>query len=155
MKFKIGDKVKIRKESRWYSEKDTANPINEIGVINDIFGTNISVTWKRLDNSYTEKDLELVEDKSNRQLAKEYLYDILNSKTISIKTSLENRDKFYKILNHLEIKYYEYEKRTLDNYKELFSKADKPLSQSAYLQTNLKTIDFEYILKEYKQILNK
>lgn len=71
--FKVGDLVKIKKDTRFYKaytdEGDTSNPINEVGQITNIQEfteyndetLNIYVTWPSVDhNTYNYEDLELI-----------------------------------------------------------------------------------------------
>jgi hypothetical protein len=65
-KFKVGDKVRIRKDSAfYYSEYYFNNPRDEDGVITGIAPRgclDIMVEWKNgSENSYSEKDLELAD----------------------------------------------------------------------------------------------
>lgn len=67
--FKIGDKVKISKDSYFYNRLDRYNPIDTIGMVYAMDGSmggdlNIQVEWfyrsgQPTHNCYTEKDLDM------------------------------------------------------------------------------------------------
>ena len=60
--FEIGDRVRIRTDSRYYESNNNSNPINVIGTIIEIC-TRFSVRWDNTRiNTYREHDLVLVEE---------------------------------------------------------------------------------------------
>lgn len=62
--FKVGDKVKIRKDSAYYGASDTHNPADAVGEvvrIDSIGSHNYKVQWPDGRNDYRAKDLELAE----------------------------------------------------------------------------------------------
>lgn len=63
MKFKIGDKVYLREDSRWSNGYDN-NPLDCLGVVtdsNESKGLNIAVKWcNGHENTYREGDLKMV-----------------------------------------------------------------------------------------------
>lgn len=69
MIFKVNDRVKIKKDSKWYKEGTKNNPNNIEGSITKIDNyndLNIYVNWDNGgDNAYTVKDLELIDNMSN------------------------------------------------------------------------------------------
>lgn len=66
MKFEIGQQVRIRKDSIYYTYNNPYNPKDIEGKIKDISTSaslNIRVTWNNnKENSYSESDLELVQE---------------------------------------------------------------------------------------------
>lgn len=70
MKFKVGDRVRIRPDTRFYMEGDKSNPIHEVGTIDfvgepELNELNISVKWDGgITNSYDETDLIFVNSHS-------------------------------------------------------------------------------------------
>lgn len=62
-KFKIGDKVKIRKDSKYYKELSMFNPRDVEGEVSITYGSGsafeYNVKWPEASNSYRECDLEL------------------------------------------------------------------------------------------------
>ena len=62
--LRVGDRVRIRKSSRYYRDGDRANPINEIGIIVRIEEKSFlsySVKWpNEYPNGYNEEDLDLM-----------------------------------------------------------------------------------------------
>jgi hypothetical protein len=65
MRFKVGDRVRIRTDSRFHGLHQTCNPTNEvIGVIVDLsrHGMDYCVDWPNGSNWYNEKDLDMVGD---------------------------------------------------------------------------------------------
>lgn len=58
--FKVGDKVRIRKDSKYYTDNGPRNPIGISGYISRFFGDGwINVEWDNGKyNNYREKDLE-------------------------------------------------------------------------------------------------
>ncbi len=68
MKFEIGQQVRIRKDSIYYTYNNPYNPIDIEGKIKDISTSaslNIRVTWSNnKENSYSESDLELTQETS-------------------------------------------------------------------------------------------
>jgi hypothetical protein len=171
MKFKIGDKVKI----------PTANPttsnleLKDCSLIRNLpdgqdycYITRIGNEGRKrswvlgsepdcTESEFWEKDLELYKV-SNKILAKEYLYNTITDKDNSIVTTLENRDKFYKMLDILNIEYFLYSESTLTSYSTLwsfYSKDTDNIAQSSYSRVELKYIEFDELINNYKQILNK
>lgn len=73
MKFNIGDKVRIRKDSGYHNINEQNNPHNDIvGEVNSVKEVeyegehNIMVTWPQCDNNlYEEHDLEHAEIVNN------------------------------------------------------------------------------------------
>lgn len=63
MKFKIGDRVLIRKDSEYYGKDKDHNPANVVGVVSYIFDDDDHPYWvdwsEEYANSYREYDLEL------------------------------------------------------------------------------------------------
>jgi len=66
-KLKVGDRVKIKKDSMWYGDGDN-NPTNVVGVINNTnndshYDLKITVDWDNgTYNAYKEEDLELADN---------------------------------------------------------------------------------------------
>ena len=64
--FKVGDRVRIKKESSYYG-RDENNPANEVGVVtktSQYYHYHIRVIWdNKCTNTYRESDLELVQEK--------------------------------------------------------------------------------------------
>jgi hypothetical protein len=66
--MKVGDKVKIRKDSNFYKDNWENNPRDVVGVITSLNGSGaavdlpIDVKWPGIDpvNDYAEADLEVV-----------------------------------------------------------------------------------------------
>lgn len=66
--MKVGDKVKIRKDSEFYKDNWENNPRDVVGVITSLNGSGaevglpIDVKWPGIDpvNDYAEADLEVV-----------------------------------------------------------------------------------------------
>lgn len=66
--MKVGDKVKIRKDSQFYNDGWFNNPVGVVGVITSLNGSGakqdlpIDVAWPGIDhvNDYAEADLEVV-----------------------------------------------------------------------------------------------
>ena len=64
MKFKIGDRVRLREDSRW-NDNTVANPFGIEGVIQGV-GLPIEVLWGNgKTNYYEETDLDLVESEKD------------------------------------------------------------------------------------------
>lgn len=63
--FKIGDKVKIRKDSKYYDRVEPSNPKDTIGTICQLYEThsyNYQVKWPAgAKNAYNDFDLELAD----------------------------------------------------------------------------------------------
>ena len=81
MKFKTGDKVKIRKDSEFCGQSKSHNPSNEIGTVSyegDFFKTNLTdeydtgVIWKGGNNVYRKYDLEHCRIKNTKIARKLY-----------------------------------------------------------------------------------
>ena len=72
MRFKVGDRVRIRKDSIYYG-KGKFNPSNEIGTVDRIRvydNYQYLVKWKNCTNDYREDDLELADLKINPNFSK-------------------------------------------------------------------------------------
>jgi hypothetical protein len=76
MKFKVGDKVKIVKESQYYRDNDKGNPKDTNGEVFEIVISDsmpIKVRWSNnRTNCYYESDLELVQEIQEIQEMKKY-----------------------------------------------------------------------------------
>lgn len=65
--FKVGDRVKIGKDSQYYKEKSRTNPRDKEGVISDVYEKDLfcyGVVWVQekhdvISNTYRLNDLEL------------------------------------------------------------------------------------------------
>lgn len=92
--FKVGDKVKIRKDSKYYGASWFSNPVDVLGEVNSIYPNSelpIRVEWSTgVLNCYRSCDLELVKDESPAQ-------DGLDKEQPPKVDILAIRDRIYKI----------------------------------------------------------
>jgi hypothetical protein len=86
MKFEKGQKVRIRKDSKYYKLDTASNPRDISGIITSTRKGNfgICVTWNNgKENTYNESDLELLQTEQTQEMKKKYkvLKDFNNQKT--------------------------------------------------------------------------
>lgn len=94
--FKVGDKVKIRKSSEYYSYGTSSNPADVEGTVNSVSagaGHPIRVQWPgSQSNVYRLKDLKLSKVKEPKEkLLKEVTYTDLCDDTLEVDTSMSGQ----------------------------------------------------------------
>lgn len=102
--FKVGDSVKIRKDSQYYGEDADSNPANILGDVVKVYDNddpgalNVSVVWKTgCRNSYAATDLELAEIGEQKDTIRE-MRDRIYAIDAELKSLQEEREKLVEVL---------------------------------------------------------
>ena len=123
IEFKVGDKVKIRKDSEYYCDDDDTNPKDTEGVVKSLhlsYDHPVRVNWSNGDyNYYRNVDLELVE----KDGAGEGFIAVEGKENIPMRSIdvLTIRDRIYKIDEDLMALQKERDQLIRDLYNEGFS----------------------------------
>jgi hypothetical protein len=155
MKFKIGDKVLIRKDSRFYGDPNS-NPKDTYGYIHSL-KYSIIVKWENgMRNGYSGRDLKLVLEKCKIQTfdhLKKYLFIISIDRKVNVACSLKNittenkqiPDKFSDKLFRLNKKF---------NLKDIYVEYNRDHTIKRMI-INPKDDYFESLKSEYYSLLEK
>lgn len=159
-KFKIGDKVRIRKDSEYYIDNTKNNPADIVGEIYEIvvaYDHNYYVNWENGgDNSYREEDLEL----TNFSVTNYFKELLTNPIKVPILMTLEDRLILDKIIDKIDFTDEEKSKFFINEihikYTKLFLRYNGMSSNNAYfVYQNESHISFNDIKEQIKTLINE